>query len=59
MATTIDPSELDPKARRELGKQLGIRVLTGEPRFTADEVASHAQQPGQCPACQEGPGGGR
>jgi hypothetical protein len=42
MATKIDPAELDPKTRRELGKQLGIRVPTGEPRFTADEVASHA-----------------
>ena len=42
MATKIDPAALDPQTRRELGKQLGIRVPTGEPRFTADEVASHA-----------------
>jgi hypothetical protein len=27
---------------RDLGQRLGIRVPTGEPRFTADEVASHA-----------------
>jgi hypothetical protein len=42
MATKIDPAALDPQTRRELGKQLGIRVPTGEPRFRAEEVASHA-----------------
>jgi hypothetical protein len=42
MATKINPAELAPKTRRELGRQLGVRVPSGEPRFTADEVASHA-----------------
>jgi hypothetical protein len=42
MATKIDPAALDPKTRRELGKALGVRVPSGQERFTADEVASHA-----------------
>jgi hypothetical protein len=42
MATRIDPSELDPQTRRQLGKALGVRVPSGQERFTADAVASHA-----------------